>query len=103
MLEANQQVLRERYPRFTPDTLRGLVADSRKRGYSLNAGLLLQGSWGMGSVVRGQDGRVVGAISIAAVESRMTPERQRELAPLLSQEVAWVEKRLLEVGRKDSR
>ncbi|MGV3550833.1 IclR family transcriptional regulator [Rhizobium sp.] len=103
VLEANQQVLRERYPQFTPERLRSLVAGTRSRGYSVNPGLLLTGSWGMGAVVRGEDGRVVGAISIAAVESRLTPERQKELAPLLLKEVEWIEKRLVEVGRNHSK
>ena len=40
------------------------------------------------------DGRVAGALSIAAIDSRMQPDRQRELAALLHAEARAVEARI---------
>jgi DNA-binding IclR family transcriptional regulator len=40
------------------------------------------------------DGRAAGALSIAALDTRMHPERQRELAALLHAEARTVEARI---------
>ena len=58
---------------------------------SLNPGRLVASSWGMGRAFRYPDGRVAGALSIAAIDSRMTPHRQAELAALLAREGARME------------
>ena len=60
-----------------------MVQEARAKGYALNPGMLLPGSWGVGVAIRGQDGRPIGALSIAAVESRLSEDRQQELAELL--------------------
>jgi DNA-binding IclR family transcriptional regulator len=64
--------------------------------------MLLPGSWGIGVAIRGQDGRPIGALSIAAIESRLGEERQRELARLLTKEAYWIETRLREVRRAET-
>lgn len=66
--------------------IRALVDESRERGYSVNQGLVVPGSWGLGVPLRDEQGQVLGALSIAAVESRMDEERQFQLAKLLSRE-----------------
>jgi DNA-binding IclR family transcriptional regulator len=98
VLAANADVLAEKYTNHPPGVLRQLVAETRARGYALNPGMLLPGSWGIGVAIRGPDGRPAGSLSIAAIESRLTEERQRELARLLQEEASWVEKRLREVN-----
>ena len=65
----------------TPRTqIREDVAKTRERGYALNPGRIVAGSWGLGTAVMFPDGRVAGALSIAAIDSRMSAERQPELA-----------------------
>lgn len=93
-LEANADVLAERYPPFSPAGLRSFVQDTRARGYALNPGLLLSDSWAIGVPIRRSDGRPIGALSIAATESRLSPERQLEIASLLKKEANWIETRL---------
>jgi DNA-binding IclR family transcriptional regulator len=101
VLAANAEVLAEKYPNHSPSVLRTLVQEARAKGYALNPGLILPSSWGVGVPIRGVDGRPVGALSIAAIESRLGEARQREIASLLKKEATWVEMRLSEVGTAD--
>ena len=105
VLAANADVLADKYPPFSPFVLRSLVQDTRARGYALNPGMLLPDSWAIGVPIPGLDGRPVGALSIAATESRLSPERQLEIVPLLKKEASWIETRLTEteLGEKQSR
>ena len=91
---ANMPVLLERYPNLPPERIRSDVALTRARGYSLNPGLIVANSWGVGVAIRHADGRPAGAFSIAAIDSRMSETRQVELAGYLKQEAAKVEERL---------
>ena len=74
------------------------MQETRAKGYALNPGLLLPGSWGVGVPIRASDGRPIGALSIAAIESRLGEARQKEIASLLKKEATWIETRLGEVG-----
>jgi DNA-binding IclR family transcriptional regulator len=94
VLEMNSGVLVEQYPQFTHSVLKELVAETRGRGYALNPGLLLPGSWEISIPVRGSDGSVHGALSIAAIESRLGERRQRELTRVVGEEVAKLEDKL---------
>lgn len=91
VLDANRALLAQRYRMLGPGLLRDLVAETRERGYSMNRGLLFPGSWGMGMAVRDAKGRADQCLSIAAVESRMQPDREVELAAWLAEEVARLE------------
>ncbi|MCU0817759.1 MAG: IclR family transcriptional regulator [Beijerinckiaceae bacterium] len=92
-LTAYGPALAKRYPMLSP-VLPALVKESRARGYALNRGVLFPGSWGMGMAIREPSGRVIACLSLAAVESRMQPDREPELVALLSREVQLVEQRL---------
>ncbi|QRG08866.1 IclR family transcriptional regulator [Xanthobacter dioxanivorans] len=98
-LAANAEALASHYPGHTAPMLREAVAVTRARGYALNPGLYVAGSWGIGVVVRGPDGRPAGALSLAAIESRLSADRQRELVPLLKREAEALEAAL---GRRAS-
>ncbi len=100
-LAANADVLAESYPPFSPPVLRNLVLDTRARGYALNAGMLLSDSWAIGVPILGSGGKPVGALSIAATESRLSAERQLEIVPLLKKEASWIEGRLIEADLGD--
>ncbi|SSW66208.1 HTH-type transcriptional regulator KipR [Achromobacter agilis] len=90
-LQGNAALIARRYPHYTVPLIRTLVEEAREQGYAVNRGLVVPGSWGIGMPLRDEQGHVLGALSIAAVESRMDEERQFQLAKLLSREA----KRLL--------
>lgn len=98
ILAANADVLAQKYPSFSPVILHRLVLETRARGYAVNPGLILSDSWAIGVAICGPDGRPVGALSIAAIASRLSEKRQRELAPLLRKEAGWIETRLRDRG-----
>jgi len=93
-IAANEAVLLERYPNLPPERVRADVALTRQRGYSLNPGLIVANSWGVGVAFHFPDGRLAGALSIAAIDTRMQEIRQIELAGYLKQEVARIEEKL---------
>lgn len=97
LMAANGPVLTTRYPGFAPDVIRADLAAARQRGFALNPGRLVASSWGLGMAFRYPDGRVAGALSLAAIDSRMAPERQEELAGHLRAEVTRMERRLAEM------
>ena len=90
----NAAILAERYPNYTEATIDAHVAATRERGYALNPGLYLANSWGIGVALHAPTGDVLGSLSIAALDFRLTPERQPELAALLKREAAKVEFKL---------
>lgn len=97
-LAANARLLETDYPTLSPALIRDLVRETRAKGYSMNRGLLFPGSWGMGMAIRGASGRIEGCLSLAAIESRMQPDREPQLAAWLGAEVRFVEQRLREAA-----
>ncbi|SEG53510.1 IclR family transcriptional regulator [Bosea lathyri] len=97
ILAANEPALLAHYPGFAPDQLKADIALTREQGFSLNPGRLVASSWGIGAVFRYPDGRVAGAFSLAAIDSRMLPARQSELAGYLAKEVARMERLLAQM------
>ncbi len=91
VMACNGPAMKERYPMLPPEELRRHVALARQRGYAVNPGLILANSWGVGVAIRHPDGSVAGALSIAAIDSRMQPPRQGELGQLLLAEAALIE------------
>ena len=97
VLAANEAVLKAEYPLLPPERIRADIAEAREKGYSLNPGLIVPNSWGIGAVVRYPDGMPAGALSIAAIDSRMQPARQKELGALLIEEAGRVEKKVAQM------
>lgn len=93
-IEASAGEIASRYPDFSPAMLRDLAKQARARGFALNPGLLMAGSWGIGVPILDRQGRCDGALSIAAIESRLGPDRQQELALLLKAEAQRLAERL---------
>lgn len=93
-IEANRQILLARYPGYSPEQLRADIVEARQRGWALNPGRIVTSSWGIGMACRFPDGGIAGALSIAAIDSRMRPDRQAELAGALRREVQKVEMKL---------
>ena len=79
--------LEERWgPEHASDAIRRRVARTRRRGYALNPGLIVEGSWGMGAAVFDAAGSPAWALSLTGIEPRFSAARQPELgAHLLDQ------------------
>jgi DNA-binding IclR family transcriptional regulator len=86
--------LQSHYPGFAPDLVREQMALTRQTGFALNPGQLTAGSWGLGVAVLNHEGRCEGALSIAAIESRIAPPRREQLVSLLKAEAQRLSDRL---------
>ena len=66
-----------------PTRIRSRIADTKARGYAVNPGLIVEGSWGIGAAVFTNTGEPQWALSLTGVEFRFSGERQAELGRLL--------------------
>lgn len=78
----------------TSAAIRARIQLTRSRGYAVNPGLIVEGSWGMGAAIFDRSGQPGWAISITGVESRLAPARQPELGRLLLEHAHRVTRRL---------
>lgn len=79
----NQSIENSWGPQHSATEIRTRLEQTRARGYSLNPGLIVEGSWGMGAAVFDTDSEPRWALSITGVESRFPPQRVTELGALL--------------------
>lgn len=63
--------------------LRARLAETKERGYAINPGLIVEGSWGLGAAVFDRSGRPEWALSLTGVEFRFGPDRMAELGRTL--------------------
>lgn len=70
------------------------IAQARAAGHALNPGRIVPGSWGIGVAFLWPGGRPAGALSIAAIEDRMRPDRRAGVTALLHREAAVIQTRL---------
>ena len=82
------------YARIGPENLKDMVARTRRQGYSLNDGLILEEMAAVAVPVRDGSGRTIAAISVAAIRSRMAPPRRSTIVGLLERERAAIESTL---------
>lgn len=73
----------EHGPTHSAAALRERIADTRERGYAVNPGLIVEGSWGMAAAVFDAEDRPQWALSLTGIEQRFTPARQHEMGSLL--------------------
>lgn len=73
-------------PSHAAAPLRERLARTRSKGYALNPGLIVEGSWGMGAAVFDRDGQPAWALSLTGIEARFGKQRQHELGTLLLRE-----------------
>ncbi|MEU0465542.1 IclR family transcriptional regulator [Amycolatopsis sp. NPDC006131] len=69
-----------------PGPLRERIAETRERGYAVNPGLVVEGSWGMAAAVFGSSGEPAWALTLTGVESRFREPRRAQLGALLLKE-----------------
>jgi DNA-binding IclR family transcriptional regulator len=72
-------------PRHAAEEVRTRVEETRRTGWALNPGLLVEGSWGIGAAVFDAHERPRGAVSLTGIEQRFGPDRQRRLGQLALQ------------------
>lgn len=83
-LDANAAGIVERFgAAHAPNAIRRRVAETRRLGHSVNPGLIVEGSWGMGAAVFDPAGRPAWALSLTGVETRFIKSRRPELGRLL--------------------
>lgn len=63
--------------------LRTRIAETKARGYAINPGLIVEGSWGIGAAVFDRSGRPEWALSLTGVQFRFGPDRMPELGRTL--------------------
>jgi len=86
--------LRVAYPQFDTDALRAMLDETRAAGFSFNDGRIVGAMCALGVPVMGPGGRVIAALSIAAIRERMAPARRAELVGLLRAEAAGLARAL---------
>lgn len=67
-------------------SVRERIGLTRQTGYSVNPGLVVEGSWGMAAAVFGRGGEPAWALTLTGVESRFREGRRGELGALLLRE-----------------
>jgi len=70
----------------TEALVRANLEATRQAGYSVNPGLVLEGSWGMGAAVFDRRGRPAWALSLTGIELRFRADRREYLGRLLMDE-----------------
>jgi DNA-binding IclR family transcriptional regulator len=94
MREEITPLLAKGYDRYTPEIVGASIAQCRRDGWALNPGLYLANSWAIGVAIKAPTGDVLGALSIAAIDSRLGEDRQKDLAKMLLREAGKIESKL---------
>lgn len=81
-------------PAHTAERIRANLEATRRNGYTVNPGLILEGSWGMGAAVFDRQGNPAWALSLTGIEQRFRPERQEFLGKLLLEEAHKITQQL---------
>nr|WP_216628631.1 IclR family transcriptional regulator C-terminal domain-containing protein [Actinopolyspora erythraea] len=68
------------------EAIRERVGRTRRDGYAVSPGLVVEGSWGMAAAVFDRSGRPAWARTLTGVETRFRADRQPELGALLLHE-----------------
>jgi len=78
----------KRYPKFglTASDVAALARRSSKLGYALNDGRILRDMTAVGVPVATVSGRIVAAISVSAINARMSPSRRERVVKMLRAE-----------------
>jgi DNA-binding IclR family transcriptional regulator len=83
----------KRYKMFnnlTADIIRELAQKSQKRGYMLSEGLFWPGVTSISVLVHDQNKNIVAAITVTAISSRFTRERQKRVAEIIKRHAGLI-------------
>jgi DNA-binding IclR family transcriptional regulator len=89
VIRRNAQRMKD-YPSYSPDSLRRLVQETRRRGYALNDGQILQGMCAVSVGIYGPRKEMLAALTISATTARMVPTRRTTLVNWLKKEAQKV-------------
>jgi DNA-binding IclR family transcriptional regulator len=76
--------------------VRRQIAETRARGHALVTGTIIPGMSAVGVPVLGRDGQALAALSVAAIDRRMTPKRCAQIAKFMQGEARALGRRLSE-------
>jgi DNA-binding IclR family transcriptional regulator len=79
IIEDDRERIAEYGPTHAAAPLRERLAETRELGYSVNPGLVVEGSYGLGAAVFDPSGRPAWALSLTGIEPRFRPARREEL------------------------
>lgn len=79
--------------------LRSRLTETKERGFAVNPGLIVQGSWGLGAAVFDRAGRPEWALSLTGVEFRFGPDRIADLGRTLLAHAHQLSTRIANVRR----
>lgn len=85
VLARNLALRANSFVRCTDEAVWQLIRQTRDKGYCVQPGLIIEGSWAVGVPVFNSNNRPVASISIAAIESRLGPGRSVMLGNRLMQ------------------
>ncbi len=83
---------------FSVDHVRRQIAETRARGYSIVTGTIVPGMSAVGVPVLDRDLHAVAALSVAAIDQRMSPKRCAHIAKFMQVEARALARRLSERG-----
>lgn len=81
------------------DPLRARLTETRDRGYAVNPGLIVEGSWGVGAAVFNRAGHPEWALSLTGVQFRFGPDRLAGLGRTLLAHAHQLSTRIATAGR----
>ena len=79
-----------KYNNLTTTTIRDMVANTRNCGYGISEGNVMQGAVGVGVPIRNEKSQIIAAVSVTAVNWRMLPQRQLQVAELLRSDIGAI-------------
>lgn len=82
-----------------PARLRARIRETKERGYAVNPGLIVEGSWGLGAAVFARDGHPQWALSLTGVQFRFSPDRVADLGKTLLAHAHQLTARIAASGR----
>lgn len=90
-------------PQHEAAEIRRHIAQTRRYGYAVNPGLVVEGSWGIAAAVFDRAGTPRWALTLTGVEHRFTAERLPQLGELLLREAHALSETLAGRGAADGR
>ena len=88
------------YSRLTTADIHELVEQARRLGYALNDQRVIPGMSAVALPVRNARGEPVAALSVAAISTRMDPERRADIVRWIARETQQLEERLRPLGSR---
>ncbi|CDK01594.1 Regulatory protein IclR [Microbacterium sp. C448] len=98
-LERHPDLERRWGPTHRVGPLRSRLTETRDRGYAVNPGLIVEGSWGIGAAVFNRAGHPEWALSLTGVEFRFGPDRLAGLGRTLLAHAHQLSTRIAAAGR----